>query len=150
VGIGPNAATRSTGGSSSIARASARCRQLDHGRKLRLLSPGGLQLAHALFPLGMPLGGTLGLVAAVTGRLVHRRVQAVTLGPKLPGWHGPQVHRPSRVRGQLPDALDARAGVLPVRDLGSWRPSTFSASRRLPLTWRVICRCLPVSGSRPA
>jgi hypothetical protein len=66
--------------------------QHDRGRKLRPLDPGGLQFAHALFPLGMPLGGTLGLVAAVTWRLVHRRVQAVTFGPKLPGGHGPQVH----------------------------------------------------------
>jgi hypothetical protein len=89
-------------------------RQLDRRGKLRPLGPGGLQLAHALFPLSMPLGGAFGLVVAVARRLAEGVVQAVTLGPKLSRRHPAQVHRAVRVGGQLLGAVAAHRGGKPL------------------------------------
>jgi len=63
--------------------------QFDRGRKLRPVRSRRAELSDVLFAVGLPFGGTLGLVAAVAWRLAERVVQAVTLGPKLPRWHRP-------------------------------------------------------------
>src|SRR6266536_4604165 len=53
--------------------------QFDRGRKLRPARSRRAELADVLFTLGLPLGGTFGLVVAVAWRLAERVVQAVTL-----------------------------------------------------------------------